>query len=668
MRALAVGTVVACHAGVPGLAGGFIGVDLFFVISGFLITGLLLAEAEKDQRVSLLGFWARRARRILPASTVVLAATGLASALILPVLQRPTVSVDLVWSALFGANWRFAQQQTDYLAQDRAESPVLHYWSLAVEEQFYLVWPLVVAVAVAVFAGRRVSARLVLGVTTALIVVASFGYAVHLTAVNQPFAYFGTPARAWQLGAGALLAIASPLLRKLRPVATNSMATLGLAGYMWSVVSLRETGGTTPYPGWLALVPTVAAVLLVASGSGPRLPVVGRILSVRPLQVIGDLSYAWYLWHFPFLVLGHVWFADRAGPLVTTALVVASLGAAWLTFRYIEAPIRRLPTLVVSSRRSLQLGAALVACAVTTGAFAPSLGSNPTTTVASEDGRVVTLRPAPADAAGDAVSMRATGCDLDFEEVEPPACDFGQADSDKRVILLGDSHAAMMFPPLERAAQKHGWWLTSWTKSACPVADVTKYDESRAREFRECDEFRTKILRRIIEANPDVVFVASAVTPDRRVIDRASGELLEPGPSRRLIQAGLRKSVRQLVAAGIQVIVMVDPPSAPFNPPACLAEAESVTECEFPRPELRNTERRALTGIGGVSFLDFTKQICATETCTPVRGNILMYRDTAHITKTYAMTLTDRIASLHDLVLLHDDGTTAAVADPQPAH
>lgn len=648
LRALAVVTVVACHAGVSGLGGGFIGVDLFFVISGFLITGLLLSEAEENKRVSLLRFWARRARRILPASTVVLAATGVASALVLPVLQRPAVSADLIWSALFGANWRFAQQQTDYLAQDRAESPVLHYWSLAVEEQFYLVWPLVVAAAVVLFAGRHLSTRVALGLTTALVIVASFGYEVYLTATNQPFAYFGTPARAWQLGAGALLAIAAPLLRNLRPVATNGMATLGLAGYAWSVVSLRETGGTTPYPGWLALVPTAAAVLLVASGSGQQLPVVGRILSVRPLQVIGDLSYAWYLWHFPFLVLGHVWFADRTGPSVTAALVLASLGAAWLTFRYVEAPIRRLPALVVSSRRSLQLGAALVASAVVTATFVPSLGASPTTTVASEDGRVVTLRPAPADASGDAVSMRATGCDLDFEEVEPPSCDYGRGDSDKRVILLGDSHASMMFPPLERAALEHGWRLTSWTKSACPVADVTKYDESRARGFDECDEFRTKILQRIIDADPDVVFVASAVSTSRRVIDRASGELLEAGPSRKLIQAGFRRTIQQLVAAGIKVIVMVDPPGAPFDPPTCLAEAESVTECEFQRPKPRNSERQALKGLTGVSYLDYIRQICAAETCNPVRGDILMYRDTAHITKTYAMTLTDRIARLLD--------------------
>lgn len=645
MRALAVTVVVLYHAGVPYLGGGFVGVDLFFVVSGFLITGLLLAEVQEHGRVSLANFWARRARRILPASTLVLAATAVLSAFLAPLLQRPAITVDLVWSALFSANWRFAQERTNYLAQERDESPVLHYWSLGVEEQFYVVWPLVVAGVVWFFARNTIrgTARPALGVITTVVIAASLSYEVALTATNQPYAYFGTPARAWQLGVGALLAIGLPLIRRIGKVAAELMAVAGLAGFAWSVVSLSETGSATPYPGLLAVVPTAGAALLVAAGCGSHQSLIGRALSIRPFQILGDLSFSWYLWHFPFLVLGA---ADPGSesPQRTTLLVLGSLAASWLTFRYVEAPIRRLPRLVVSSRRSLQLGGVLVVSTMVVAMGSPFLGARPATVVTGLDGRQVALRPAPAAAADDVISMRDLGCDLDFEEIEPPSCEFGDLSATREVILLGDSHAAMMFPPLERVAKKHGWRLTAWMKSACPVADVTKHDTSRLRAFDECDQFRERILDRIVEADPDVVFAASAVNGRRQVYDRTTGELLDADASYDVIQAGLRSSVERLTDAGIKVVMMVDPAIAPFHPVECLADKAVVAECQFRWPVPRGSERQALAGTPGVEFFDFTHQICDRKTCTPVRDDLLIYRDRAHITKVYAMTLVGRLA------------------------
>jgi peptidoglycan/LPS O-acetylase OafA/YrhL len=645
LRALAVTSVVLYHAGVPGLSGGFVGVDLFFVISGFLITGLLVVEWRRHGRVSLAGFWARRARRILPASTVVLVATAIGTALVVPALQRPAVAGDLTWAALFSANWRFAQQSTDYLAQDRATSPVLHYWSLGVEEQFYLAWPLIVVLVswVCVRRAPRLVVPALVTVTT-VGVVASFLWNLHLTATNQPYAFFGTPARAWQLGVGCLLAVAAHRLAGAGPRLASTLAVVGLAGIAWSFVSLQESGGAQPYPGWLAVVPTLSGALLIGAGISHHEGPVRRLLSLRPLQVLGDLSYSWYLWHFPVLVLGALHFGSSPG--VTAALVVLSLGLAWLSYTYVETPLRALPTLARRPQRSLVFGAALVAVALTAALTIPSLGRPPANTVVALDGSRVTLRPAPADAAGDVISMRAAGCDLDFEEVDMPACDFGAVSSDRRVVLLGDSHAVVLFPPLQQVAEKNDWHLNSWTKSACPVSDVTTYNRSRERVFTECDEFRDAILDRVVATRPDVVVIAEAAPRNRRVVDRTSGELLSETESREQIEAGMARVLRRLSEAGIQVVLAVDPPAAPFDPPTCLAEKARVRPCTFRRPAVGGNERAAGSGIAGVTYLDYLDEICGPRRCSPVLGDILVYRDTNHLTRTYAMTLVPRLRRL----------------------
>ncbi|WP_109508470.1 acyltransferase family protein [Nocardioides speluncae] len=652
LRAVAVTVVVLAHAGVPGTEGGFVGVDVFFVISGFLITGLLLAEHEREGGISLSRFWARRARRILPAATLVIAATAIASSIVLPVLERPAVLDDLLWAVVFAGNWRFVQQNTSYLAQDRAESPVLHYWSLGVEEQFYLVWPLVLvavlAAAVRLGVGTTSRRRLALALVTAAAVAGSFALAVVQTGQNQPLAYFGSPTRAWQLGLGALLAIAQPLLSRQGPKIATALAGCGLLGLVWSVATLREVGGDTHYPGWLALVPTGSAVLLVAGGCGSGRTIVGRALSVAPARVVGDLSYSWYLWHFPFLVLGNAaWPAEEtlAGNAV---LAAAALAVSWLTYRYVEDPVRRWPALVRSRTRSLQLGVALTGLSLVLVVAIPLVSNEDRTVVTAMEGEKVTLRPAPAMASRDGGDdLVGTGCNLGVKETKPPSCDFADADSDHHVVLVGDSHAAMMFPPLERAARKLGWRLTSWTKNGCPMPDVTLHNPLHRRPYRECDQFRSAILDRIIEADPDLVFIGSDIGSEPRAVhDRETGEVVARDASYQLIEEGMRRTVSRLTDTGIEVVYMVDPPGSPFSPPSCLAESGEVAECRFDLPESHGRERETLRGTSGVRFLDVVRRICEADLCTPVDGDILIYRDKHHLTRTFALTFTSQVEEL----------------------
>lgn len=653
LRALAVVAVVLYHAGWDRLSGGFVGVDLFFVISGFLITGLLLGEWERTGRISLGDFWARRARRLLPASSLVLVVTAAAAALAVHALERAAVAKDILWAAAFSANWRFAQQDTDYLAEERAVSPVLHFWSLGVEEQFYVLWPVMLVGVILVVlrvSGRpgaggdparvRRRVRMAVGTLTALLVGLSFVYCLHMSVTSQPYAFFGTPSRAWQLGVGALLAVAAPLLVRVGRAAAEAMALFGLVGFTWALLALQETGAGAAYPGWQAVLPTVAGALMIAAGVCHRATLVGRVLSVRPLQVVGDLSYSWYLWHFPLLVLGPALLGSD-DVVARAGLLLASFGLAWVSYRHVESPLRARPSLMRRRRHSLSMGAGLVAVAAASALLVPVVGTSAATTVVGAQGESVALRPSPAAAPTDYISMRDAGCDLDFEQTEMPSCDFADTTSARRVVLLGDSHAVMLYPPLERAASNRGWRLNSWTKSACSVADVTLHDPSHQRAFEECDRFRRDIVERVIAVAPDVIVVASSANRDRRVYDRRTGELLSAARSRPVIRSGLRRSIRDLSRSGARIVVVVDPPRAPFDPPSCLAETADVSACSFPRPS-PGPERRAVRGLAGVELFGYTRDFCEGATCTPVHGDVLLYRDTNHVTRTYALTLADR--------------------------
>jgi len=342
LRAVAVTLVVLCHAGVPLMAGGYVGVDVFFVISGFLITGWLLGRASRTARVPFGGFYATRARRILPAAALTLVVTCAASWYWQNSVRALATMHDAVWAAFFAANVHFAQIGADYFARDNRPSPLQHFWTLAVEEQFYLAWPLLLALALAVFArGRsRVDAVVLrrLSVLVAAGVIASLAWSVHQTSADPNGAYFATPARAWELGIGVLIAVSAPLLARISVWQRALLSWLGLAGILLAAVTFD---GGTPFPGDAALLPVLAAGLVILGGLPPG-PARGAVALLRrqPFQLTGDLSYALYLWHWPVLVLA----ADRAGHPLSTwrnlLLIAFAYGLSYVSYRFFENPIR----------------------------------------------------------------------------------------------------------------------------------------------------------------------------------------------------------------------------------------------------------------------------------------------------------------------------------------
>ena len=379
LRAVAVVMVVLYHARVPFLAGGYIGVDVFFVISGFLITDLLWREVEGKGRVSLAGFYGRRARRLLPMAMLVLAFTMVASAALLPPLEVRTVWKDGLATATYWANYRFAALHTNYLSAGGHPSPFQQYWSLGVEEQFYLLWPLLLALAGGALWGRtrskhRAPSRARAAVALAVVTTSSFGFSLWLTHANEPWAFFSLPSRAWELGLGGSIALAAPLIKRApRPV----LAALGWVGLAAVVGAAVGFGATTPFPGTAALAPVLGAGAVVVGGLVPAPWGPVAVLGKSPLQLGGDISYSWYLWHWPFLVLAPYVTGAPLSLAGALAMAVASGLVAWLSYVAVEEPTRRSAWLARRPLRSLSAGAGLgvagVATCVVATAFLPSL-------------------------------------------------------------------------------------------------------------------------------------------------------------------------------------------------------------------------------------------------------------------------------------------------------
>ncbi len=327
--------VILDHAGLSLLSGGYIGVDVFFVLSGFLITGILVREYEKSQTISLAGFYARRVRRILPAGSVVLVATVIASALIFGGSRAGRVAEDARWATLFVSNFRFIELGTNYWDNTLPPSPLEHYWSLAVEEQFYFVWPACI-IALTLFA-KAIPLRTKLSVMLVATIVASLAWSVYQTAQNGTAAYFSPFPRAWELAAGALLAVATPWIRRWPRQLGVAMSLLGVAAI--AAASLLFDA-YTQFPGFAVVLPVGGAALAVAGGTAAPGQGVEWLLRCAPVQWIGKLSYSLYLWHWPVLIIAQGYVGHNLTLAENLLLCLGALALSALTFRLVESPAR----------------------------------------------------------------------------------------------------------------------------------------------------------------------------------------------------------------------------------------------------------------------------------------------------------------------------------------
>ncbi len=657
LRAVAIGLVLIYHAGIKYVPGGFVGVDVFFVISGFLITGLLIREVERTGRVSLSQFWARRAKRLLPASALALVATAIASWLVVPATHWRDFGGDVSAAALYVVNWRFAAQAIDYNAEGAGVSPVLHFWSLAVEEQFYLVWPLlIVAVVVLARRWRRAQLRVVLAVAIAAVIVPSFLWSIAFTSTDPDVAFFVTTTRLWELGIGAAVAIGAKLWPRIPGPIALALGWLGVAAIVFAALQFTSE---TPWPGAGALVPTLgtAAVIVATTGRAYGTLGVGRLLGLRPMVWIGGLSYSLYLWHWPFLVLGAAHFGELRNRHAVL-LVLASGIVAWLSLKLVENPIRFSRPIAASPRLALSLGgnftllgalagAVLVLSipATTTAATSATPGARfldtreyqALTVELSEIDTTDLLVPSPTDAYADQPASELRDCvtRLDSREVLP--CEFGDTHSDITVALVGDSKVGQWFTALKSIASDEGWRLVTYLKSACAFAEPTvTTDEER---HRLCADWNRDALEAVLRDSPDVV-----LTSGFRILSGRAGDDYSPGARRTATWWS------RLADAGIPVLPLLDNPLPPFDVPECVAEhMKHLSDCAFDRDSaIEDSGARyqilaaELTGVD--DFVDMTDIVCpGTGRCPAVIGNVLLYRQGSHLTKTFVDSATQAL-------------------------
>jgi peptidoglycan/LPS O-acetylase OafA/YrhL len=689
LRAVAIVAVVLYHAHVGAFPGGYVGVDVFFVISGYLITDHLWREVQERRGLSFGNFYARRIRRLLPASFLVLAATAIASAVILPPLTARATLKDGVACALYVGNYRFALLQTNYLTASAPPSPFQQYWSLGVEEQFYLIWPAVMLAASLVWRRRRSQrapqaqathgppSRATAASVLAVIAVSSCAFSIWLTHASEPWAFFSLPTRAWELAVGGLIALGAPALGRLR--GAPLLGWLGLGMVLWSVFTFS---GTTPFPGTAALVPVLGTTAIIAAGAAPagwRGP--AQVLRTAPMQVVGRVSYSWYLWHWPFLILvpaalGHALSLEQNLEVAALSFVVAIA-----TFVLVERPVRVSSWLTSQPRRSLGLGAALsvgaVAACVLSVLSLPSLAGTGRAPVASAAVRATTARaqvattpasnpvlsqlsegtaavnrqvrrtlsvkdvpanlePSLPDANADEPPVFVDGCLDSYTDTSLRPCTFGDTASGTTVVLFGDSHAAMWFPAVDQAAQQFGWKLVNWTKATCPPFPLPIFSPVLGRTFTECDQWQADVLAQIQSIHPALVVLGVA---------RHYTDIYGFTPYSQVWLRGLGQEVAAIRATGAQVMVFGPVPKPPFDVPGCLsANLTNATACTVPVGVGLNeggiaAETTAVTSNGG-TYVDTQPWFCTLTTCAVMVDNLLVYRDDNHITAEYASFLT----------------------------
>jgi peptidoglycan/LPS O-acetylase OafA/YrhL len=639
MRALAVLSVVLAHAKVPGFGGGFVGVDVFFVISGFLICRLLFLEIERDGRLKIIEFWGRRVRRLLPNATLTLLAVLAIGLVFTPQFMRAELGVDVRMSALQVVNFHFAEKAVDYFRQDDPQSPVLHFWSLAVEEQFYIVWPAVLALLCALLRGSALAlSRKLLFV----IVAGSFIGMLYAVSFNQPVAFFHSWSRAWQLGVGGLLAVAYTVGIGLPGTRLGDSSVLrcvcqvigwaGLAAILAAVCFLDESA---IYPGWLALIPTLGAAGMIASVVlvQPATWSVATPLSCRLPLWLGARSYSWYLWHWPAIT-----FAEFISP---ATLGIRSLGAlvglacAMLAYKYIEDPIRRSEYLAMPAGRTVLVGLTSILVLVAASAAFPH--------VSAFDHAASLERTARMKAAADDLgAVYVDKCHLDVPISVQPECEYGVVGSEKRAVLFGDSHAAQWFTAIRDASLQHNWSFRSWTKSSCPSIDVPIWYPPRKSGFRECTAWRESIMARLTGRDrPDVVFLSNLLSYPGWIEDpHRPGRLLGRSEAEALMKAGMMRVVQQLVEAGVLVVIIRDTPRMIRSLAFCYAR-DGGNVCDLARdraqpPPWIDVEVAEAFARSRVKFLDLNDEICEPSVCRVERQGEVIWRDSHHIRASFA--------------------------------
>lgn len=634
LRGYAVLLVVLSHIGVPGLAGGYVGVDVFFVMSGFLITGHLMSRSEKLGRVDFWAFYAARVKRLAVPAALVVAVTVVAYVLIGSPLQMKSVTTDAVAASTYTINYFMGLQEIVYQDASKLKSPFVHYWSLAVEEQFYVVWPFLIALSL--WVGRRVPRLSPRGVALTFIGVVCLGslaWSVATSVTDPSLAYFGLHTRAFELGAGAMLALWAPRIPAGLARFRTPLTALVLGAVIASAVVFDEN---TVFPGVAALWPVLGTAGLLylgcerADGSASKTP---WLLNNRVMLHLGDVSYAFYLWHWPVLVAPTVLFNRQVSWWQGAGLMLIAYVLAAMTTYVLE---RRVRAVQWQPRRWLAAGVALIVMA--TGVAGAARWWNASTAL---DGSVLALSPRIDRAMSETPSTTSDGCHVGYDETELRSCVYGDPQGTTKVVLVGDSHAQQWFPAVEAAARERGVALYTWTKSACPIADVVPYNLHLRTSYEKCGQWRDQVMARVVELRPDVVIASQ------------SNALADDGTTAEEWVAATQRTLDALGRGGASVVFVGDTPTVDVAIPHCLALHGTHTgDCDFARRTQHQHEAELTAALHEALHLKKGEVVdplawwCGEERCPAVVSDTMTYRDSNHISPVFSATLAPHFSEL----------------------
>ncbi len=653
LRALAVGLVVLNHLWPGRLGGGYVGVDVFFVISGFLITSHLMKEVEGTDRLGFLRFYARRARRLIPAATLVLVASAVAAYVVLPFPAWERTAWETISSALYVENWYLAARSVDYMALNDQATVAQHYWSLSVEEQFYLVWP---ALLVGVWALGRRRRGAVVGAILAVGLV-SFVLGEIAVRSGSPSAYFVTHGRVWEFAVGALVA----LLASRRRLPARFAGAVAGAGFGAVVMAAFVYDEGTAFPGVTALLPVLGTAAVIWAGTGHDRSWHDLVTANPVVQWIGGLSYSLYLWHWPLIILVPAALGRPRGLVMSLGILALSLLLADLTRRFVEDRFRSHGSWARSTRRSLAGAAGLMAVTVLAGAglvaahaqedaanqppriaqVEPCLGPNALADPETCDdpfGPVTTPTPgalseyfATPDECGEMTDEFKQGSSLTTRH-----CDFSGGDaSAPEVWLIGDSHAQQWQGLVLDLGRERGWDVTLSYLGGCPITDVDYVgfrsiatDDDAAR----CDAWSADVRAGVLQQKPDLVFTSSAARLE--TIDDGTGR-----PQVDQMTDALARVWTEWREAGVTVVPIADPPfNGEVRDPACVEQnQESPVECAVDRAAAQPVDPTVLAAdrVDGVEALDLSDYFCDDRRCYAVIGGLTVYYDADHLSLAY---------------------------------
>jgi len=616
--------VVLFHLDLPFIPGGFLGVDVFYVISGYLISGILCRELGRSDRIDLLRFYGRRMKRLLPASLLVTVVTLAVGSFVLSPLELEDAAKGAAASTGYVSNIWFYLQSLDYFSADAGSNPFLHTWSLAIEEQFYLFWPMLLWLAWTLGRGRQGRATLVI----ALVTLASLLVSIWLTPRSGPASFYLLPARAWEFGAGALAAMVAPALARLPRPLLSLGGWAGLAGLVASVLLFTSA---SPFPGWLALLPVSAALAVLIAGASMAGP--ARLLAARPLAYLGMLSYSLYLWHWPAIVLVRAYALKFGWPEQVVALALTWL-LSELGFRLVEHPIRE--SAALGARKASLVVGGLAAAAL---GIAGSLG----VAAMARDWQAAPAQRVVAQAARQQSTLLGTQdkCLVLIPEKRARTCTFGPADA-PALVLIGDSHAAQWITPVERYARSRSMRLVTLLKVACPFNEHSIYYYRLGRTYTECDAWRADAFRTLAQLKPAAII---AVEHDQFYLSRDPHVMAGQVIDTRSWEQALLRTVRTLRAITPDVTVIADNPLLAMSVPTCLsrmrAHGRPDSRCDFALP---SGEAAWATGISrraslsaGARWIDPNGLLCRDGRCPAVRDGVPVYRDHNHISEAFML-------------------------------